>query len=49
MAGDVRQPIDVDSLSRFIGHTTSHIKLPITIKQVCANIDLKWKPSLTLN
>ena len=34
MAGTVRQPIDVPSLSTYIEENVSDIKLPITIKQV---------------
>ena len=34
MAGTVRQPIDVSSLSDYIGHEVHDIKLPVSIKQV---------------
>lgn len=34
MAGAVRQPIDVPSLSDYIGHEVHDIKLPVSIKQV---------------
>ncbi|KAL9030266.1 MAG: hypothetical protein Q9196_001596 [Gyalolechia fulgens] len=35
MAGAVRQPVDVDSLSTYLGHNVPAIKLPIQIKQAC--------------
>ncbi|KAL8944759.1 MAG: hypothetical protein Q9211_000475 [Gyalolechia sp. 1 TL-2023] len=35
MAGAVRQPVDVDSLSTYLGHNVPAIKLPIHIKQAC--------------
>lgn len=35
MAGAVRQPVDVDSLSTYLGHNVPTIKLPIRIKQAC--------------
>ena len=35
MAGVVRQPIDVQSLERFIAQHVPEIKTPIDIKQVC--------------
>jgi len=34
MAGAVRQPIDVDALSKYVGRTVTDIKLPIAVKQV---------------
>jgi hypothetical protein len=34
MAGVVRQPIDVQSLERFISQNVPEIKTPIDIKQV---------------
>ena len=34
MAGVIRQPIDVDSFSRYIKKHVPEIKLPIDIKQV---------------
>lgn len=34
MAGAVRQPIDIDALSRYIGTSVTEIKLPIAIQQV---------------
>jgi hypothetical protein len=34
MAGAVRQPIDLDSLTRYIEKHVAEISLPITIKQV---------------
>jgi aminoglycoside phosphotransferase (APT) family kinase protein len=33
MAGPIRQPIDIDSLSRYIETAVPDIKLPITVKQ----------------
>ena len=37
MAGAVRQPIDVSSLSAYIAKEVHDVKLPISIKQVCSN------------
>ena len=34
MAGAVRQPIDIDSLSQYIEENVPEIQLPISIKQV---------------
>ena len=34
MAGAVRQPIDVESLSKFIERNVPEIELPIIVKQV---------------
>jgi len=34
MAGAVRQPIDIDALSKYIGSCVTEIKLPIAIQQV---------------
>jgi len=34
MAGIVRQPIDVDALTRFISDNVPEIKIPIDLKQV---------------
>lgn len=36
MAGEVRQPIDVAALSRYIDANVPEIKTPIDVKQVCA-------------
>jgi aminoglycoside phosphotransferase (APT) family kinase protein len=33
MAGEIRQPIDIDSLSWYIEKTVPEIKLPISVKQ----------------
>ena len=34
MAGAVRQPIDITSLSDYMGHKVPDVKLPVSIKQV---------------
>ena len=34
MAGAIRQPIDAESLSRYLGKHVPIIKLPVEIKQV---------------
>ena len=34
MAGNVRQPIDIDSLERFIDANVPEIKVPLDVKQV---------------
>ena len=34
MAGPIRQPIDLDSLSHYLEQNIPEIKLPISIKQV---------------
>lgn len=34
MAGEVRQPIDIPSLERYIDQNVSEIKTPLEIKQV---------------
>lgn len=34
MAGAVRQPIDIQSLERFISQNVPEIKVPIDVKQV---------------
>ena len=33
MAGDVRQPIDIDSLSRYIEQNVTDISLPLKVEQ----------------
>lgn len=37
MAGAVRQPIDIQSLERFISQNVPEIKVPIDVKQVIIN------------
>lgn len=39
MAGAVRQPIDFDALSQYIGKSLTEIKLPIAIQQVWLKAD----------
>jgi hypothetical protein len=36
MAGNVRQPIDVASLERYITANVPEIKVPLDVKQVCS-------------
>jgi hypothetical protein len=36
MAGNVRQPIDVVSLERYITAKVPEIKVPLDVKQVCS-------------
>lgn len=36
MAGQVRQPIDVEALQRYIGQHVPEIGLPLDVKQVCS-------------
>lgn len=35
MAGNVRQPIDIASLERYISENVPEIKVPVDVKQVC--------------
>lgn len=34
MAGPIRQPIDIEALSKYIDKTVPEIELPIDVKQV---------------
>jgi hypothetical protein len=36
MAGNVRQPVDVASLERYITANVPEIKVPLDVKQVCS-------------
>lgn len=35
MAGQVRQPIDVASLERYVAANVTEIQVPLDVKQVC--------------
>lgn len=35
MAGNVRQPIDIASLERYISANVPEIQIPLDVKQVC--------------
>ena len=39
MAGAVRQPIDIASLSSYLGKNVHEIQLPISVKQVLSSAD----------
>jgi hypothetical protein len=38
MAGNVRQPIDIAALERYISVNVPEIKVPLDVKQVCHTI-----------
>lgn len=40
MAGSVRQPIDIQSLERYIDSNVPLIKTPLDVKQVCTRVVL---------
>ena len=46
MAGDVRQPVDVPSLSKYLELHAPEITLPVGIKQVLGPSTLLDRPSL---
>lgn len=39
MAGEIRQPIDLAALERYIDSHVKEIKVPIAVKQVCCCYD----------
>jgi hypothetical protein len=41
MAGQVRQPIDVASLERYVAANVPEIQVPLDVKQVCC-INCGW-------
>lgn len=41
MAGPVRQPIDIQSLEKYIDSNVPLIKTPLDVKQVCATGPIK--------
>ena len=38
MAGQVRQPIDIASLERYVAANVPEIKVPLDVKQVCCRV-----------
>ena len=42
MAGNIRQPIDVASLERYITANVPEIKVPVDVKQVRAKMVGSW-------
>ena len=47
MAGEVRQPIDIASLSKYLSYEVPEIKLPIQIKQARGHMTRVMARSLT--